>query len=118
LPLVHELEEKAYEAACRLPFILYTDRPSTFDTSFLTVHTYTAFNPVFFWTALWHQKLRVMLRMIFLLLLVLLGINGMFFWKARSSEPALSQVCQVVCSAKEAKANGSFVLPGALVVLM
>ncbi|HEY1021029.1 MAG TPA: hypothetical protein VGE06_01895 [Flavisolibacter sp.] len=59
-----------------------------------------------------------MLRLIFLLLLVLLGINGVFFWKTRSKEPAINQVCQVVCSTKAAKANGSFVLPGALVVFM
>jgi hypothetical protein len=59
-----------------------------------------------------------MLRLIFLLLLVLLCINGLFFWKARGSEPATTEMCQVVCSAKASKANGSFVLPGALVVFM
>lgn len=59
-----------------------------------------------------------MLRLIFLLLLVLLGINGLFFWKARTTEPAENTVCQIVCAAKEAKANGASVLPGALVVFM
>lgn len=59
-----------------------------------------------------------MLRLILLLLLVLLGINGLFFWKTRGNEPATKEMCQVVCSAKASKANGSFVLPGALVVFM
>ncbi|MBB1286651.1 hypothetical protein HRH25_19890 [Flavisolibacter sp. BT320] len=59
-----------------------------------------------------------MLRLIFLLLLVLLGINGLFFYKASAKETTVNTVCQIACAAKEAKANGSFVLPGALVVFM
>jgi hypothetical protein len=115
---VHEPDEKAYETAEGLPSILCTDRSSTFDTPILTVHSGTPFPFIFFRPALCLLKTTAMRRLIFLLLLVLLGINGIFFWKTRSSEPAIKQVCQVVCSTKAAKANGSFVLPGALVVFM
>lgn len=116
--IVHEPDEKAYETADGLPFILCTDRSSTFDTPILTVHSSIPFPFVYFRPALCLLKTTAMLRLIFLLLLVLLGINGLFFWKTRSSEPAIKQVCQVVCSTNAAKANGSFVLPGALVVFM
>ncbi|RYZ46490.1 MAG: hypothetical protein EOO14_24540 [Chitinophagaceae bacterium] len=59
-----------------------------------------------------------MLRLIIFLLLVLLGINGVVFWKARASEPASRENCQVVCSAKPSNGNNAIVLPGSLVVFM
>ncbi|NTS42874.1 hypothetical protein HRG84_18445 [Flavisolibacter sp. BT320] len=59
-----------------------------------------------------------MLRLIFSLLLVLLGINGVVFWKARATEPASKENCQVVCSTKPSKVNNAIVLPGSLVVFM
>ena len=115
---VNEPAEKAYETAGGLPFILANDQSSPFDTPILTVHPCTSFTGSLFLAALSSQKPPVMHRLIFLLLLVLLGINGLFFWKARATEPAVNTVCQIACAAKEAKTNGAPVLPGALVVFM
>lgn len=54
---------------------------------------------------------------LFLLVTVLLGINGVLFWKNRGGE-ASGQGCPLTCSAKLSKAGGTFVLPGGLVVLI
>ena len=59
-----------------------------------------------------------MRKLIFLLLaIVLLGINGVFFWKNRGGETK-SQGCQITCSLKQSNSSGQFVLPGGLVVFM
>lgn len=52
---------------------------------------------------------------LFLMITVLLGINGVFLWKSRGG--VTTRTCQLT-SAKIFKVNGTFVLPGSLVVLM